>query len=539
MARKAQKLINYHSSLVYSGLTAKLTDLEELNLGEIAVLHNPNQPLLGIRVAEGDEPSLDHFAWFIDSAAVVTAINSIEGTAGDLVTKINALSSATETFSGDVVSKYATKSDVSGHVTTKLSELVFDDTDLELGASKTITALSQTDGKISATAGDIFIEQSQVDGLTDLAEEVGANSTNITNLTTGLSATVVSSYATKSEVSGHVTSKLDELDYTGTGTTSKTITALTQTNGLVEATFADIVIDMSGVTGLSSKLETIETNIRNNSTDIGTVSGNVINLSGTVESLSAAVHTTLGTVYHVQGSVADITELNAITDKSAGDVYNVIAASGTPGEASYIPAGTNYVWTGTAWDPLGGTVDLTGYATSANTHNAITGVQQTINTHIQGDFANVSGLVTSISATVTSDYATKTELQNSFTGLDMTQLDVLPSQTIKYIKEEDGIVTASAQSIAITTSQITDFDTFSTELTGATEDISTLSSATQTIEETANESISAVTTGTVSLADNSADLTNATASGVKIKNDNTNRGVTFDFSELVIDCGDF
>lgn len=532
MARKLQKLINYHSS----GTTKLTNEYSSVDFGELVVMHNSSLPLLGIKTNDG-EGAANGFAWFIDSASVVSAINSVGGDTLDLRRDLTELSGVTYALSENLTNNYATSSNTVTAIKNAIEGL---DVEAITGTSgDTITSISETYGKISASYSPIFIEQSQVNGLEDLAEEVGTNSTNITKLTTGLSATVVSSYATKSEVSGHVTSKLDELDYTGTGTTSKTITALTQTNGLVEATFADIVIDMSGVTGLSSKLETIETNIRNNSTDIGTVSGNVINLSGTVESLSAAVHTTLGTVYHVQGSVADIAELNAITDKSAGDVYNVIAASGTPGEASYIPAGTNYVWTGTAWDPLGGTVDLTGYATSANTHNAITGVQQTINTHIQGNFANVSGLVTSISATVTSDYATKTELQNSFTGLYMTQLDVLPSQTIKYIKEEDGIVTASAQSIAITTSQITDFDTFSTELTGATEDISTLSSATQTIEETANESISAVTTGTVSSADNSAYLANATASGVKIKNDNTNRGVTFDFSELVIDCGDF
>lgn len=40
-----------------------------------------------------------------------------------------------------------------------------------------------------------------------------------------------------------------------------------------------------------------------------------------------------------------------------GDVWNVVGAHGTT------PAGTNYAWDGTQWDPLGGTIDLSGYYT--------------------------------------------------------------------------------------------------------------------------------------------------------------------------------
>lgn len=43
-----------------------------------------------------------------------------------------------------------------------------------------------------------------------------------------------------------------------------------------------------------------------------------------------------------------------------GDVYNVTDAHDN------VPAGTNYAWNGTAWDPLGGPVDLSSYAKSAD-----------------------------------------------------------------------------------------------------------------------------------------------------------------------------
>lgn len=61
-------------------------------------------------------------------------------------------------------------------------------------------------------------------------------------------------------------------------------------------------------------------------------------------------------VYKVKGSVQTYTELVAISAKTEGDVWNVVEASGTT------PAGTNYVWTGTEWDALGGTIDLSSYA---------------------------------------------------------------------------------------------------------------------------------------------------------------------------------
>lgn len=48
-----------------------------------------------------------------------------------------------------------------------------------------------------------------------------------------------------------------------------------------------------------------------------------------------------------------------------GDVWNVVAAHGTT------PAGTNYAWDGTQWDPLGGTIDLSGYYTKTQVDDAI------------------------------------------------------------------------------------------------------------------------------------------------------------------------
>lgn len=55
------------------------------------------------------------------------------------------------------------------------------------------------------------------------------------------------------------------------------------------------------------------------------------------------------------------------TGQQVGDVWNVTDAHGSA------PAGTNYAWTGTAWDPLGGDVDLSNYVTNDALSTALAG----------------------------------------------------------------------------------------------------------------------------------------------------------------------
>ena len=59
----------------------------------------------------------------------------------------------------------------------------------------------------------------------------------------------------------------------------------------------------------------------------------------------------ISSVYRIKGSKANFNEINNLTTKEKGDVYN---AQDT---------GMNYVWTGDEWDALGSTIDLTNYYT--------------------------------------------------------------------------------------------------------------------------------------------------------------------------------
>lgn len=75
-------------------------------------------------------------------------------------------------------------------------------------------------------------------------------------------------------------------------------------------------------------------------------------------------------VYTVKGSCT-YSELLSKTGQETGNIWNVTTPNGhqvgntwqdyTQGDSEYIPPGTNYVWTGTTWDAMGGTIDLSPY----------------------------------------------------------------------------------------------------------------------------------------------------------------------------------
>lgn len=71
-------------------------------------------------------------------------------------------------------------------------------------------------------------------------------------------------------------------------------------------------------------------------------------------------YNSLGSIYTFKGSVQTYAELLAIENPNVGDVYNVVQED----EEHQIAAGSNFVWDGTIWDNLGGS--LAGLVQSVN-----------------------------------------------------------------------------------------------------------------------------------------------------------------------------
>lgn len=86
----------------------------------------------------------------------------------------------------------------------------------------------------------------------------------------------------------------------------------------------------------------------------------------------------LGNVYKYRGTKTDISEIIAITNAIVGDVWNVETEFSVDGKK--YPAGTNVACikdtstsehTEANWDPLGGTIDLSAYATKTEMNNSL------------------------------------------------------------------------------------------------------------------------------------------------------------------------
>ena len=76
----------------------------------------------------------------------------------------------------------------------------------------------------------------------------------------------------------------------------------------------------------------------------------------------------LGSVFHYKGTVDSYSDLPSANE--VGDVWNIVNAYSL-GDIN-IKAGDNVAWTGTDWDILSGTVDLSAYALGNHTHNTAT-----------------------------------------------------------------------------------------------------------------------------------------------------------------------
>lgn len=112
-------------------------------------------------------------------------------------------------------------------------------------------------------------------------------------------------------------------------------------------------------TGTGSNYGHVKLSDDTNGTAAAASGGTAATPKAVSDALAAAksyADTKVSGLYKFRGSVATYANLPA--SPAEGDVYNVEAAYGD------YPAGTNFAWTGSAWDALGGSFTIT-YATAA------------------------------------------------------------------------------------------------------------------------------------------------------------------------------
>lgn len=174
---------------------------------------------------------------------------------------------------------------------------------------------------------------------------------------------------------------------------------------------------------------------------------------------SYALKADIASVYRVMGSVATYDALP--TDPAVGDVYNIEAD------------GSNYVWTGTAWDALGGTVDLSGFYTKTEVDSALalkadkTALESAVNTingelalkavktevdsalALKADASALESAVSTINAEVAlkanaSDVYTKTEVDTMVSTIN-GDIDAVEAKFADYVLSSDIVEISNAE----------------------------------------------------------------------------------------------
>ena len=410
MARNKQQLINYHTSNKTS-----MPAVADVEFGEIVVRHNAEAPEILVKVLSG---STEQFATFVDKDAVEKLIQTSQTTLGG---EIEELSHKLEGVSGTVRETYWTSAETKTYVdavSATVKSAYYTSAETKSYVEEYVdAAISGANADITTIKGDI--------------SELKGRASAISGTVSAFSATIVSDYATKVFAQNEAKIASGAAVTTVVGTNADAKTADTVYGAKAYAKDQTDTLSGNVVTALATQKTTLEG-------EISSLSGSVVALETSVQTFSGDVieyvDEKLVTVYKYQGSVADYASLPE-SGKVQGYVYNVVAAHGST------PAGTNYAWTGTEWDPLGGSIDTSIFITSAAVVNAITTVDGKA-TEAQNRADYVSGQVKTLSASVVSNYATKEFAQNEAKVASGSAVTSAKTYTDSKFNELSGITSA-------------------------------------------------------------------------------------------------
>ena len=208
-------------------------------------------------------------------------------------------------------------------------------------------------------------------------------------------------YAKTADVNTELEKKVDKVSGKGLSTNDYTTAEKTKLAGIAAGAQANTVTSVAGRTGAVTltKTDVGLSNVDNTSDaskPISTATQTALNLKAnnaevykktetyTRSEVDTKVATSISTVYKPKGSKDTIAQVIALTDAKPGDVWDVKAEftlSGKKYPASTnvvcVTATTTSVHTDANWDALGGTVDLTPYARTADVN---TGLAEKVNT---------------------------------------------------------------------------------------------------------------------------------------------------------------
>lgn len=361
--RENIKLINFHT------LSAEtMPQANELSYGEIAIRNNESKAELLIKVNETGFTSIP------SSGIVQNLINTaIEG--------VNTGVTEVEEKLAEIESNYAQTTAMTQAIDTAKADVY------SSGVSYTDKALET----VNETVGNL-------EGRVDVIE---------------------SDYAKTADVTTAITSSKAEVYSSG----------VSYTDGVIAPVNANITVLSGNVTTIEGEIDALQgdSHTHENKSVLDGINSEKITAWDNAEenAIAAAneytdtqvesINSKLSIVYKYKGSVNTYAELP--TGATVGDVYNVVEANGE------IPAGTNYAWNGSIWDALGGSIDLSGYATTgavqgletriASAESSITTLTSSAHNHTNKEILDT---VTSQMLTNATNAATSVVVENSDTN---------------------------------------------------------------------------------------------------------------------------
>ena len=508
MARKLQKLINYHTS--GTGMPAS----GDVALGEIVVRHNDDKPELLIRKNNGS------FATFIDSGAIETIVTDINGEVNAVIGDVTAL----KAFSGHVATNFATKTDAQGYANTAKGEAI--------AAAKT-----ETTNQVGALSGAVVTRFTAVEG-------------DVTALE-GFSGHVATNFATKAIASGYAVTAKGEAIATAKTETTNQVKAL---SGAVETRIAAVEGDVNNLFGDDAGKSVREIAVEELTKQLIA--------SGASESLDELKEIAAWIQQHPKDAAAMNSNIQTISShtinliSSANSTSTKISA--IEGDVTALEGFSGYVATNFATK-----TDAQGYANTArdnaivsartettNQVKALSGAVVTRFTAVEGDVTALEGF----SGHVATNFATKAVASGYAVTAKGEAIDAAKTETTNQVKALSGAVVTRFTAVEGDVTALEGFSghvatNFATKTdaqgyANTARDNAIVSARTETTNQVGALSGAVVTRFTAVEADVTTIKNNVLyniditgISGVTATKDGTTE--TIDFANMVIDCGDF
>lgn len=291
-------------------------------------------------------------------------------------------------------------------------------------ATANASAITALQGRMDTAESGIGALNTSVGTKADPANATGSVYGRIAQNVADISALKTRVKTAEDDIDKLETGKVDKVEGKGLSTNDYTTAEKTKLAGIAEGAQVN-VIETVKVDG--SPL---------------TVEGKAVNID-----LSAYAKTEdISAAYVYKGSVDDTSGLPTSGQKE-GDVYNINNQFSFNGKV--YPAGTNVAWNGTAWDPLGGTVDLSKYYTKTEADNLLGAKQDNLS---ETQLAAANSGITAAKVTTYDEYDAKITAAKSAADAAQTTANgkvdansaIEAGTKCKITYDEKGLVTAGA-----------------------------------------------------------------------------------------------